>query len=89
MTPSHDPSRTPSHGDSAWDPSSAAILARSTDDFDYTGSYDTPSPAVIISCATYAYICSFVCTSISLLHRVTCVVCTCTSKDERLTTLSL
>ena len=45
MTPSHDPSRTPSHGGSAWDPSSAATPARSTDDFDYTGSYDTPSPA--------------------------------------------
>ena len=45
MTPSHNPSRTPSHGGSAWDPSSAATPARSTDDFDYTGSYDTPSPA--------------------------------------------
>ncbi|XP_065901538.1 transcription elongation factor SPT5-like [Dysidea avara] len=44
MTPSHDPSRTPSHGGSAWDPSSAATPAR-TDDFDYTASYDTPSPA--------------------------------------------
>ena len=44
-TPSHDPSRTPSHGGSAWDPSSAATPARNTDDFDYTGNYDTPSPA--------------------------------------------
>ena len=44
MTPSHDPSRTPSHGGSAWDPSSAATPAR-TDDFDYTANYDTPSPA--------------------------------------------
>ena len=33
------------HGGSTWDPSSAATPARSTDDFDYTGSYDTPSPA--------------------------------------------
>jgi len=45
MTPSHDPSRTPSHGGSAWDPSSAATPARNTDDFDYTSNYDTPSPA--------------------------------------------
>ena len=45
MTPSHDPSRTPSHGGSAWDPSSAATPARTTDEFDYTGNYDTPSPA--------------------------------------------
>ena len=45
MTPSHHPSRTPSHGGSAWDPSSAATPARTTDEFDYTGNYDTPSPA--------------------------------------------
>ena len=44
-TSSHDPSCTPSHGGSAWDPSSAVTPARNTDDFDYTGNYDTPSPA--------------------------------------------
>ena len=55
MTPSHDPSRTPSHGGSAWDPSSAATPARSTDDFDYTGSYDTPSPAGV-SLLLYIYV---------------------------------
>ena len=59
MTPSHDPSRTPSHGGSAWDPSSAATPARSTDDFDYTGSYDTPSPAGVSLLLNYC-ICMYV-----------------------------
>lgn len=34
MTSSHNPSHTPLHSGSVWDPSSAATLARSTDEFE-------------------------------------------------------
>ena len=72
MTPSHDPSRTPSHGGSAWDPSSAATPARNTDDFDYTGNYDTPSPAGVSVLAFLVYHCqaflSFVSDTADLLE---------------------
>ena len=71
MTPSHDPSCTPSHGGSAWDPSSAATPAR-TDDFDYTASYDTPSPAGV------SYHC-FKCLMRCVCVYVLCVASACTS----------
>jgi hypothetical protein len=44
MTPSHDPSRTPSHG-GAWDPTQPNTPARN-DEFDYAFDASTPSPAV-------------------------------------------
>ena len=60
MTPSHDPSRTPSHGGSAWDPSRAATPARNTVDFDYTGNYDTPSPAGVSVLTFLVYDCQVI-----------------------------
>ena len=44
MTPSHDPSRTPSHG-GAWDPTQPNTPARN-EDFDYNFDTSTPSPGV-------------------------------------------
>ena len=42
MTPSHDPSRTPLHGGSAWDPSITNTPAR-TDEWSNYGSAPSPS----------------------------------------------
>ena len=70
MTPSHDPSRTPSHGGSAWDPSSAATPARNTDDFDYTGNYDTPSPAGVSMLAFLVYDCQVIEAFLSFVSTV-------------------
>lgn len=45
MTPSHDPSRTPLHGNSAWDPSVANTPARQDDWSNYYDTNPAPSPS--------------------------------------------
>ena len=74
MSPSRNPPRTPSHGGIAWDPSSAATPARNTDDFDYTGNYDTSSPAGVSVLAFLVYHCqaflSFVSDTADLLETI-------------------
>jgi transcription elongation factor SPT5 len=53
MTPSHDPSQTPLHGSSAWDPSVANTPHRPDDwGFPYGESGSTPSPASYTNPAT-------------------------------------
>ena len=64
QTPSHDPSRTPSHVGigGAWDPTQPNTPARPSDDFDYTFDAAGPSPV------------SFTLDTIIVTSLVSCIV---------------